>query len=150
MVTVTAYLRHATIDDQSIIKQFVREAELDPTSLHWSHFIVAEKQGKIVGIGQIRPYKNCRELGSLVVLEAFRNQGLGKQIIEALLAEEPGTVYLECLQSMRSYYQKFGFEEIGWWQAPMPLRLKSVIGKMVVRLIGQRLTVMRRFPDGAS
>lgn len=150
MVTTTMQLRQATINDQSIIKQFVHDAELDPTSLHWSHFIVAEHEGAIVGIGQVRPYKNCRELGSLVVTEAFRNQGLGAQIIEALLAKETGAVYLECLQPMAGYYQKFGFEEIGWWQAPMPLRLKSLIGKMVVRLIGQKLIVMRRFPGAAN
>jgi amino-acid N-acetyltransferase len=139
-------LRRAAESDQAAIRHMVRTAGLDPTALHWSHFIVAEHDGQIVGIGQIRPYKHCRELGSLVVSEAWRSRGLGTQIVETLLAGESGVVYLECISSMTSYYGKFGFEEIRWWQAPMPLRLKSIVGKMMVRLVGERLSVMRRLP----
>ena len=64
----TIEIRPALESEQETIKQMVRAEQLDPTALHWSHFKVAEQDGQIIGIGQIRPYPRCRELGSLIVL----------------------------------------------------------------------------------
>jgi hypothetical protein len=61
-----------------------------------------------------------------------------------LLAREPGEVYLECLSFMAPYYARFGFEAIPWQHAPMPLRVKAGLGTVVGRLLGHRMTVMRR------
>ncbi len=138
------HIRPAIENDQATIKQMVKDARLDPSSLHWSHFVVAEHGGQIVGIGQVRPYPKCRELGSLVVQEAFRKQGVGAQIVQALLAQEMGDVYLECLSHNEHYYGRFGFHTIRWWQAPMPLKLKSGIGSIVGRLFRVRLITMKR------
>lgn len=137
-------IRRATAADQAAIRQMVHEARLDPTDLHWSHFVVAEEGNEVVGIGQIRPYPKCRELGSLVVREDRRGQGIGGLVIRALLEGEPGDVYLECSSRMASYYVRFGFQEIRWQDAPMPLRLKAGMGNLLGRLLGRRLAVMVR------
>lgn len=42
-------LRKATAQDAPMINQMVRDAQLDPTSLKWQHFLVAEDEGQIVG-----------------------------------------------------------------------------------------------------
>lgn len=139
-----AQIRPARADEQALIRQMVREARLDPTELHWSHFVVAEQDGAVIGIGQIRPYRRCRELGSLVVLPAYRESGVGGQIITALLAQETGDVYLECQSRLASYYSRFGFAPIPWWHAPMPLKFKAGFSGMIGRLLGYRMTVMRR------
>jgi N-acetylglutamate synthase-like GNAT family acetyltransferase len=137
-------IRRAVAEDQATIRRMIREEQLDPTALRWQHFVVAEREGEIVGIGQIRPYRRCRELGSLVVREDMRGQGLGGQIIRALLEGETEAVYLECLTSMAPYYQRFGFATIPWWRAPMPLKLKAAFNKIVWWPLGYRFVVMRR------
>ncbi len=134
---MTVRIRPAVDTDQPLIRQMVQKAHLDPTGLHWSHFIVAENDGKIVGIGQMRP--KGPELGSLVVRKDYRRCGIGGQIIKALVDTQPGDVYLECQSGLADYYRRFGFEEIHWREAPWPLKLKAGLGK----LLGFRLSVMR-------
>ncbi|MBI5668823.1 MAG: GNAT family N-acetyltransferase [Chloroflexi bacterium] len=138
------HIRPATAADQDTIRQMVKAEELDPTGLHWSHFLIAENGGEIVGIGQVRPYPKCRELGSLVVKEPYRRQGVGARIIHALLERETGDVYLECLDHNAAYYARFGFERVPWWRTPMPLKLKAGVMGRILRLFGYRLITMRR------
>lgn len=137
------HLRPATAADQTTIRQMVRAEGLDPSALHWSHFVMAECDGEIAGIGQMRPYPKCRELGSLVVKAAYRQQGVGAVIVNALLEQETGDVYLECEGSKEAYYRRFGFERIAWWRAPMPLKLKAGAGQIVGPLFGFRVVTMR-------
>lgn len=145
-------LRRATAEDQETIRRMVREAWLDRSELHWSHFVVAEREGSgIVGIGQVRPYPGCPELGSLVVRKPFRAQGIAGRIIGELLALHAPPVYLECRSTMAPYYARFGFEEIPWQDAPMPLRRKARLANRIGKLFGFRLAVMRYQPgDGRS
>ena len=111
-VVPPATIRAATRDDRRTIRKMVRKAHLDPTDVHWPHFLVAEQEGVVVGIGQVRHYRDCRELGSLVVRDDRRGQGIGGQIIEALLARHHGEVFLECRTVMVPYYRHFGFEQL--------------------------------------
>ena len=136
-------IRQAVAGDQERIRAWVKAARLDPTALHWSQFRVAEEDGSVIGIGQIRPYPRCRELGSLIVARERRGTGVGGALIQALLADEPGPVYLECEQSKESYYVRFGFRTIAWHQAPIPLKLKSGAGQFFGRLFGFRIVTMR-------
>ncbi|MBN1285070.1 MAG: GNAT family N-acetyltransferase [Anaerolineae bacterium] len=138
-------LRRARAEDQAAIRRMVYAARLDPTRLHWSHFVVVEVlDGDIIGVGQVRPHRWCRELGSLVVDQAWRGRGVGAQIVRALLAGESGPVYLECAGRMAYYYTRFGFAEIPWWRAPLPLSIKAGPANLVARLLGRRIVVMRR------
>lgn len=142
-------IRRATADDQELIRQMVREENLDPTALNWPNFLIAEHDGQIAGIGQIRPYPRCRELGSLVVKEAYRQQGVGGLLVRALLEQETGDVYLECLLHNEPYYAKFGFVRIAWWRVPMPLKLKVLLGNVIGRpLMGIRVVAMKYTQPG--
>jgi amino-acid N-acetyltransferase len=144
-------IRRAAPEDQAIIRRLVYAAVLDRSALHWSHFVVAELAGegradhRIVGIGQIRPYRGCPELGSLVVRKPYRSLGVGGQIIRALQEAHPPPLYLECLGNMVPYYERFGFREIAWHHAPMPLSLKAGAGTLLRRLgwMRARVAVMR-------
>ncbi|MEM6285388.1 MAG: GNAT family N-acetyltransferase [Chloroflexota bacterium] len=117
-------------------------AGLDPTDLHWAHFLIAEHAGQIVGIGQVRPAAS--ELGSLVVVPYFRGQGAGGMLIDALVARTAGDVYLECNATLAPYYARHGFTEIAPAQAPPALRRKAMIGGRVAKWFGLRLAVMKR------
>lgn len=156
--TVKVTLRPAQAEDQALIKEMiVREAELDPTSLHWSHFILAElpddnlpASERVIGLGQIRPYRNCPELGSLYVRKTYRKLGVASQIMRALLASRPAPIYLECLSYNVPYYERFGFFEIPWYRAPWPLSLKSGVGTFFSKLgvMGKNIGVAAMRWDG--
>jgi amino-acid N-acetyltransferase len=141
-------IRPARADDQETIRQMVRDEQLDPTSLNWTQFVIAEDDGQVVGIGQVRPYPKCRELGSIVVKAAYRKQGVGALIINTLLAGETGVVYLEAEAHNERYYARFGFERIPFWRAPMPLTFKAALTKTMGLFMGFRMVVMRRRAAG--
>jgi amino-acid N-acetyltransferase len=144
-----ATLRRAIEADQATIKKMVWDAHLDPSELHWSHFMLAELEGQIVAIGQIRPYPGCPELGSIVTLPEYRGRGLAGQIIKALLESGPRPMYLECLYHNVTFYQRFGFAEIPWQMAPQPLRGKHRIAGLIGNLIGRKLAAVMVYPNQA-
>ncbi len=139
-------IRPATAADQATIKQMVKDEHLDPSALDWSHFQVADNSGEIIGIGQIRPYPKCRELGSLIVKSAYRGIGVGILLVKALLEKESGYVYLECQIKNETYYNRFGFKRILWYQAPPPLKYKAFIGAVFLRVLGIHIIAMKYKP----
>ena len=116
---------------------------LDPSTLRWVNFIVAQDaSGAIAGIAQIKPYKDCREFGSLVVLPQYRRQGVGALLIEHALAGEAGDVYLLCGAHRVPYYRKFGFVEITPDKAPRTLRRKMTFAGLF-SLFGVKIACMK-------
>ena len=136
-------IRLARVEDTPAIKRMVRGAGLDPTWLRWENFLVAEKNGYVVGIGQVKPYRGGRELGSLVVLKAYRRQGIGAAIIRALIEREPGALFLLCRDRLESYYARFGFRRVGLHDLRGVLRLKYAFA-LLGRAAGVRVIAMRR------
>ena len=111
-------IRPAAAADELIIIQMIRDEHLDPSSRKWQNFLVAEDARKIIGIGQIKRYADCQELGSLIVLQEYRNQGIASALIAALEAQAARPLYLMCESKMQPYYERFGYQIIGWWSAP--------------------------------
>ncbi len=146
-IPMNVSIRQAAETDQKPIQQMVREERLDPRGLRWQNFVVAEADGKVVGIGQIRPFPDCPELGSVVTLKKYRGQGIAKQIVERLLADwkTPGPIYLRTRDYMTNYYAQFGFKEINLRDAPMPLRGTVRVASFVTCLFrsGFKIAVMR-------
>lgn len=136
-------IRPATQNDTSTIRKMISSENLDPTSLNWRHFLIAEADNQIVGIGQIKVYPGCQELGSLVVDKAYRNQGIGEQLINALEQKAGRPLYLLCESTMEAYYARFGYKTITWWQAPAFLKLK-LSPTVFFRVFGIRVLVMRK------
>jgi N-acetylglutamate synthase-like GNAT family acetyltransferase len=116
---------------------------LDPTTLRWQNFIVAQADdGAIAGVAQIKPYKDCREFGSLVVLPPYRRQGVGALLIEHALAGEQGDVYLLCGVQRVPYYRKFGFVEMERAYTPRTLRRKLSLAGLF-SIFGVKVVCMR-------
>jgi len=136
-------IRRARAVDQATIRALVYGERLDPMTLDWANFLVAEDdQGRTIGIGQIKPLRGARELGSLVVVPDWREHGVGAALIHALMADEPGPLFLVCREMRVPYYRKFGFREIGLRETLGALRLKAALMR-AARLIGLRGAVMR-------
>lgn len=136
-------IRPATADDAAMIRRMVRAEGLDPTSLVWSHFLIAEEAGQIVGIGQIRPHNGANELGSLIVLPDYRGRGIGKDLVRALEAKAGFPLYLFTAARTVTYYEKLGYRVIGYRDVPPGLKVKALF-PLALRLVGLRVVVMRK------
>jgi N-acetylglutamate synthase-like GNAT family acetyltransferase len=136
-------VRPARAEDRTAILKLILQERLDPSTLDWRNFNVAEVNGEIAGIAQVKPYADCREFGSLAVRPQFRRQGVGAALIAAALAAERGDVYLLCVQGRVPYYAKFGFKVIEANDAPGTLRRKLAVARLFAAF-GVRVVCMRR------
>ena len=139
-------IRPATAADQPTISRLIKEANLNRMSLKWPNFVVAEENGAIVGVGQVKPHGDgSRELASLAVVPVRQSQGIGSAIINALLAREEGVViHLTCRRELGGYYERFGFRRLAAAEYPPYFRRLMPIVNIVARLFGTQILVMRR------
>lgn len=138
------HIRAPRPEELPTLQKMLRDARLDPTSgVHLEYALVAEADGQIVGMGQIKHLRGCQELGSLVVLPAYRHQGIAGQLIRALEAQAERPLYLMCLDPMRSFYARFGYSPISYGQAPTAIKLK-LTPALLGRLFGFRVVAMRK------
>jgi N-acetylglutamate synthase-like GNAT family acetyltransferase len=123
-------------EDQATIVIYVRQAKINPRNLHWENFLVAEENGKLVGIRQVKVHKQgTREVGSGFVLPKYRHQGLSARLMNEILSREKGTLYLMCRDIWSSYYEQFGFRQVNIDQLPRDFRKEYQIGKTITSLI---------------
>jgi amino-acid N-acetyltransferase len=135
-------LRPAVASDLEQIKGLVRGAQLDQTQLRVAQFVVIVAGAEVVACGQLRRFGRVRELGSLVVAREWRGQGLAEVIIGQLLAEADGPVYLECLDKLVPFYQKYGFVRVGWRALPRELKPKFGLTQVLARVVRFELAMM--------
>jgi len=70
-------LRPARVDDRAAIRRIIYEARINPTSLDWRRFVVAEEDGQVVATGQIKPHRDgSRELASIATRPAYQQRGI--------------------------------------------------------------------------
>ena len=108
-------IRPATQADQPAITAMVRAAGINPLSLHWPRFRVAEDAGRVVGVAQIKVHGDgSRELASLAAAPDRQGEGIGGALVQHLLALPEGQppLYLMCAQPLESYYTRFGFRRV--------------------------------------
>jgi N-acetylglutamate synthase-like GNAT family acetyltransferase len=104
-------LRPAQHSDARAIRALIFRVGINPMGLDWHRFlIVVDEHGRLIGTGQIKPHGDgTRELASIAVQPEYQNQGIGRAIVERLLAENPLPLYLTCASHNCPYYLKFGF-----------------------------------------
>ena len=139
-------IRAAAEADQPTIRRLIKEANLNRMSLNWPHFVVAEEDGAIVGVGQVKAHGDgSRELASLAVVPERQGQGVGGALIEALLAREPGAVlHLTCRRQLQGYYERFGFRRLAPAEFPPYFRRMIPVINLVARFLGTQILVMKR------
>ena len=148
---MSTIIRPAQAADQPAIRAIVCRARINPLDLDWRRFVVAEESGRIVGVGQVRPHRDgSRELASLAVIPGRQAQGIGGALIYALLARQPGPVYLMCMDRLEPYYRRFGFRRLARDELPPAFRLIGRLAPalaLVSRLFGGRQQVIVMLRD---
>ncbi len=141
-------LRPAMAEDAGTIRRIISLVQINPTGLSWKRFVVAvDGNATIIGCGQVKPHKDgSLELASIAVLPEWRGRGVARQIIERLLEQYPGRVYLMCRSPLEPLYRKFGFQAIEYADMPPYFQQISRIAGLFNRLSHQpdHLSVMRR------
>jgi N-acetylglutamate synthase-like GNAT family acetyltransferase len=112
--TNSCSLRPATQADANTIRHIISQVRINPLALDWHRFILPiDSNGKVTGCGQVKPHSDGSiELASIAVLLEWRNKGVARQVIEYLLEQHPGRIYLTCQSQLGPMYQKFGFQVI--------------------------------------
>jgi amino-acid N-acetyltransferase len=129
--------RKGTFSDRFSIPLLVLSAKLDPTQLRWEQFWVIEYKEKLIACGQLRNFAGAQELGSLVVLPAWRKKGLGTFLTQHLIEEAREPLYLECLgRQLAEFYSRLGFVEITFEKLPTSLKSKFRLSNLGRKLLG--------------
>lgn len=78
--------------------------------------VIAEQDGRRVGIGVATPYQDAGFLGQIVVTPESRGQGVGRHIVGALLTylQSMGArnVYLDATKAGAPLYERYGFRRV--------------------------------------
>ena len=150
MASISYHLRAANAGDAAAIRSLIRQAHINPTGLSWRRFVVAvDSHGALLGTGQVKPHGDgSLELASIAVQPGWRGHGVARAIIERLLAEYPGPLYLTCRAKLGPFYEKFGFERLEESDMPAYFRTVSRAFNMLQHISGKNtaLWVMRRTP----
>jgi N-acetylglutamate synthase-like GNAT family acetyltransferase len=140
-------IRPATQADQKTIARTIRDAGINPMSLDWHRFVIAEDTGAVVGIGQVKQHSDgSHELASIAVIPQRQRQGIASEIIRALLANERGDLYLLCRDELEPFYARFGFRKIGQREMSPYFRKIIRVISIFARVAGRRGIVMKRNP----
>jgi len=138
-------IRSAIQADQKTIARIIRDAGINPMSLDWHRFVIAEDAGLVVGIGQVKQHDDgSRELASIAVIPERQRQGIASEIIRALLANERANLYLVCRDELESFYAHFGFYRIGQKEMSPYFRKIIRVVNIFARVAGRRGVVMKR------
>ena len=152
---MTASIRPATEHDQVRILSLARGERVKPFGLHWQNFVVAERNGRIIGAAQLRTHRDgSYELGSLVVETASRGQGIAARLIDKLLDGRVERILIITGQAYADHYRRWGFERVEPRSAPPVIRLNYWLGHFggrIMSLVQRRafnpLAVLDRAPS---
>lgn len=133
---MTITIRPAREAEQERIVSLIHQAKINPRHLHWQNFLIAEDQGKIVGVRQVKVHaQGTREVGSGYVLPEYQHQGISARLMNEILSHERGVLYLMCRDQWMPYYEQFGFRRVAVEELPADFRKEYRIGRFITTLI---------------
>ena len=147
-------LRPATAEDAADIKALIRQSGINPMGLDWPRFVLAvDAQDEMIGCVQLKPHgEGSVELASLAVVPEWQGRGVARVLIEHMLMQHSGRLYLMCRAGLGSLYVKFGFQPLEIEDMPSYFRriarLMAVLG--VLRPNSEGLLVMQRQNEPAG
>jgi len=144
-------IRRATELDQPAIRALARSGQLSRTDVKWPSCWVASTGQRIVGIVQMRSHSDgSHELGPLVVSKEVRGQGIAGRLIDALVAAEPGPIWMVTAQAFAAVCKRWGFSPIEPPSAPVEVRrnhrMSSLARVFRMRRPMRPLVILERLP----
>ncbi len=81
--------RRARAEDVPRFIELIAGASMPPLFVedHIGGFVAAERDGAIIGCGGVEIYDDCAVIRSVVVDESARGLGLGRQLVDLLIAD---------------------------------------------------------------
>ncbi|NJL10482.1 MAG: GNAT family N-acetyltransferase [Calothrix sp. SM1_7_51] len=86
------------------------------------NFLVVERDGNLIGCGELRNYKKYSVLVNVFVQQKYRQQKIGSCLVEYISYEAKKPLYLCCYNELIPFYTRFGFMVISRQQVPMELQ----------------------------
>ena len=123
-------IKPANQTDFELIKQLIKQFDLDDRDLQYTQFLVAKKGDELLGFGRIRIRENCSELCSLGVTEPKRLQGIGKRLVKELILKTKQPLYLVCI--IPEFFTPFGFNVISNYPKEMQEKLNYCSSELIV------------------
>jgi amino-acid N-acetyltransferase len=107
-------IRPARSTDIADIRSLIRAVGINPLGLDWRRFALAvSPDDQMIGCGQIKVHKDgSRELASIAVQGNWRGRGVATGIIDCLLQNGIGNIWLMCRSERVPFYTRFGFDEV--------------------------------------
>ena len=143
--------RPAAQADFHAIRGLIHAVNINPTGLDWRRFVIAvTPAGELVGCGQVKTHRDgSHELASIAVIPKMRGNGVARAIIERLLAEHSGVLFLTCRANMGPFYTKFGFRIAELREMPRYFRTVQRFASAIQRLgiMDEGLLIMKRQSD---
>jgi len=101
-------VRKARSEDIPRAVALARQLDLDYPGLEADRVWVAEESGQIAGLVALKTHPDCLELCGLGVDSRLRGKGVGKALVEALLADAPSDIHLATV--IPGFFEACGFE----------------------------------------
>jgi len=128
---VQAVVRRARPDDQPVITALVRRARLNPADLHWEQFVIGERDGRAVGVAQLRRHSDgTKELASLVVEPVHASTALRRKWWMPCSPTRP-RLYALIDRRFAGHFYRWGFRQVGPGELPRPVTRTYLIGRAV-------------------
>ncbi len=101
------HVRRACAADHATILELTRALELDYANMDLSCFWVAELDGVIVGMAELKELETCSLLSCVGVREELQGRGIGHELVDRVVREAHHPVYLYTL--VPDFFRKAGF-----------------------------------------
>jgi amino-acid N-acetyltransferase len=128
-VTTTLHLRPAGEGDRPSVTSLLAQAKLaalDNAAQFGSQYVVAlDPEGRIAGVAGLEIYGSDALLRSVAVAPSVRSNGLGRRLTEDRLAWAAAHRIRQAFlltTDARTYWERFGFVEVGRSDAPPGIR----------------------------
>jgi N-acetylglutamate synthase-like GNAT family acetyltransferase len=100
-------IRKTRSEDLGQVRRLAERLDLDYPGMERDRIWVADEAGRVTGIVALMKHPDSDELVALGIEQGHRSKGLGRRLVEALLAEAPDDVYLATI--IPGFFERCGF-----------------------------------------